>query len=118
MVVLEKRAEASNLVIHVRRHSWRTTLILPAAGRSVSYFEVSDSPLLHTVADLARERAGIRVTELAALLNLDTAVAAELARRVVSGCACDCFVCKSARIAGEPAQSAVVGSVSITFDTE
>jgi hypothetical protein len=89
-----------------------------AAGHSVRFFDVADSPLLHTIADLARERPGIRVTQLAALLNLDTAVAAELARQVVSGCACYCFVCKSARVAGEPVRPVVSGSVSITFDAE
>src|SRR5215470_17349053 len=61
-----------------------------AAGHSVRYFDVADSPLLHTIADLARERPGIRVTELAALLNLDTAVTAELAGQVVSGSDCSC----------------------------
>jgi hypothetical protein len=55
-----------------------------AAGHSVRFFDVADSPLLHTVADLAKERPGIRVSELASLLNLDPAVAAYLAWQVLS----------------------------------
>lgn len=83
-----------------------------AAGRSVRFADVTDSPLMHTVADLARERPGIRVSELAALLSLDPATAAELARRVVSGQPCGCFVCQSARVVAEP------GSVTVMFDAE
>jgi hypothetical protein len=37
----------------------------------------------HAMAELARERPGIRVSELAGLLNLDAAEAANVARRVV-----------------------------------
>jgi hypothetical protein len=55
-----------------------------AAGHSVRFFDVADSPLLHTVADLARERPGICFSELASLLNLDPGVAADLARQVES----------------------------------
>ena len=55
-----------------------------AAGHSVRFFDVADSPLLHTVTDLARERPGIGVSELASLLNLDPAVADDLARDVVN----------------------------------
>lgn len=80
------------------------------AGHAVRYADVTDSPLLHTVADLARERPGIRVSELAALLNLDPLVAAELARQVVSGRPCVCFVCQPGRVIAEP------GSVAIAFD--
>ena len=65
-----------------------------AAGHSVRFFDVADSPLLHTVADLAKERPGIGVSELASLLNLDPVVAAELACQVASE------------------------SVRVTFDTE
>jgi hypothetical protein len=54
-----------------------------AAGRWARFPDVADSPLLHTITDLARERPGIRVTELASLLNLDPAVADDLARQVV-----------------------------------
>ena len=53
------------------------------AGHAVRFFDVADSPLLHTVADLARERPGIRVSELAALLNLDLGVACDLARQAI-----------------------------------
>ena len=55
-----------------------------AAGHSVRFFDVADSPLLHTVTDLARERPGIRVSELASLLNLDPAVVVDLAHQVVN----------------------------------
>lgn len=88
------------------------------AGCSVQYFDVGDSPLLHTIADLARERPGIRVSRLAELLNLDTADTAELARQVVSGGVCDCFVCKANRAAGEPRQAVAPEALSITFDAE
>lgn len=54
-----------------------------AAGRAARFPDVADSPLLHTIADLARERPGIGVSDLASLLNLDPAVAVELARQVV-----------------------------------
>jgi hypothetical protein len=81
-----------------------------AAGHSVRFADVADSTLLHTVADLARERPGIRVSELASLLNLDPAVAAELARQVVSGQPCVCFVCRPGRVVAEP------GSVTVAFD--
>jgi hypothetical protein len=83
-----------------------------AAGYSVRFLDAADSPLLHTVADLARDRPGIRVTELASLLNLDPADAAELARQVVSGTPCSCFVCQSARPVAER------GSIRITLDAE
>jgi hypothetical protein len=89
-----------------------------AAGHAVRFFDVADSPLLHTITDLAKERPGIRVSELASLLNLDPAVATELARQVVSGIACACFVCRSARAAAEPAHRVAPGSVRITFDAE
>jgi hypothetical protein len=54
-----------------------------AAGRSVRFVDARDSPLLYTITDLARERPGIRVSELASLLNLTPPVAADLARQVV-----------------------------------
>jgi hypothetical protein len=89
-----------------------------AAGHSVRFFDVADSPLLHTIADLAKERPGIRVSELASLLNLDQAVAADLARQVVAGRACCCFVCRAARVAGEEGHQVAAGSVNITLDVE
>ncbi len=55
-----------------------------AAGHSVRFVDVTDSPLLYTVTDLARERPGIRVSELASLLNLNPIVAGNLARQVVA----------------------------------
>jgi hypothetical protein len=45
-----------------------------AAGRWARFADVADSPLPHTITDLARERPGI---------NLDPATAADLARQVV-----------------------------------
>jgi hypothetical protein len=53
------------------------------AGHSVRFFDVADSPLMHTVIDLARERPGIRVSELASLLNLDPTVVGDLARQAI-----------------------------------
>jgi hypothetical protein len=53
------------------------------AGHSVRFFDVADSPLLHTIIDLARERPGIRVSELASLLNLEPTVAGYLARQAI-----------------------------------
>ena len=82
------------------------------AGHSVRFADVADSPLMHTIADLAKERPGIRVSELASLLNLNPPVAAELARRVVSGSPCGCFVCQSSHAVVEP------GAVRVTFDAE
>ncbi len=80
------------------------------AGHAVRFADVTDSTLMHTIADLARERTGIRASELASLLNLDAAVASELARLVVSGEPCVCFVCRPGRVLAE------AGSVSVTFD--
>jgi hypothetical protein len=80
------------------------------AGHKVRFPDVVDSPLLHSVADLACERPGIGVSELALLLNLEPVVAAELARQVVSGQPCVCFACEPGRVVAE------LGSVSITFD--
>ena len=54
------------------------------AGRSVRYVDPLDGSHGDTIADLARARPGIRVSELARLLNLEDDVAAELARRAVA----------------------------------
>ncbi|QDU68064.1 ChaN family lipoprotein [Engelhardtia mirabilis] len=51
------------------------------AGRRVRFADPLDSSLDCTMADLARARPGIKVGELASLLNLDIDLAAELARR-------------------------------------
>lgn len=83
-----------------------------AGGHAVRFADVVDSPLMHTIADLASERPGIRVSDLAELLNLDPATAATLARQVVSGHPCRCFVCSPGCVVAEP------GSVGITFDAE
>jgi hypothetical protein len=53
------------------------------AGHSVRFFDVADSPSLHTVTDLARERPGSRVSDLASLLSLNPGVAGDLARQAI-----------------------------------
>lgn len=64
-------------------------------GRSVRYLDPENSGLDVTIADLARERPRIRVSELATLLNLDPQMASRLARR-----------------------AAKEGGIEITFDAE
>ena len=54
-----------------------------AAGHSVRFVDPLCSSLCWTVLDLAKERPGIRVTELAALLNLDLQLAEQLAQQAV-----------------------------------
>jgi hypothetical protein len=55
------------------------------AGRSVRFLDpVGDSSLKWTIADLARERPGIRVSDLCSLLNIDREIAVTIARRVVT----------------------------------
>jgi len=54
------------------------------AGRSVRFLEPETSASLRwTVVDLAKARPGIRISELAALLNLDMDVASALAKRAI-----------------------------------
>jgi hypothetical protein len=55
-----------------------------AAGRSVRFVDPMNSSLRWTIQDLARNRPGIRVSELANLLNLDLELATTLARAAVS----------------------------------
>lgn len=55
------------------------------AGRSVRFVDPLNSSLRWTVVDLAKERPGIRVSELAALLNIERPLAEELAVRAVQG---------------------------------
>ena len=52
------------------------------SGKSVRWADLADSSLLATIADLAQGRPGIRVSELASLLNLDPVDAAGLARQI------------------------------------
>jgi hypothetical protein len=55
-----------------------------AAGHSVRWADpVGDSSLEWTMADLARQRPGIRISELAELLNLDEETAAIIADKAV-----------------------------------
>ena len=54
------------------------------AGRSVSFLDPLTSSMRYTVEDLAKERPGIRVSELASLLSLDQETAETLARRAES----------------------------------
>jgi hypothetical protein len=53
------------------------------AGKSVRFVDPLNSSLRWTVADLAKETPGIRVSKLMTLLNLDYETAAELALRAV-----------------------------------
>jgi hypothetical protein len=50
------------------------------AGRSVIYADPLNSSLVWTVGDLAKARPGIKLSELASLLNVSTDLAADLAR--------------------------------------
>ncbi len=52
-------------------------------GISVRFLDPMDSSLAWTIADLAKERPGIAISEIAKLLNLDMEVAKELATKVV-----------------------------------
>ena len=52
-------------------------------GKQVQFFDIENSSLLWTMADLARERPGISVSRLAWLLNLTPETALKLARKVV-----------------------------------
>ena len=55
-----------------------------AAGRSVRWVDpLRSSDLLNTIVDLARQRPGIRVSELASLLNIDFETAATIADQAV-----------------------------------
>jgi len=51
------------------------------AGRSVTFADPLNSSLVHTVRDLAKARPGIRIPELASLLNVSNDLAAALAQR-------------------------------------
>jgi len=54
-------------------------------GRSVRFMDpIGSSSLFATITDLARERPGIAVSELSRLLNLEHAIAEEIARAVVA----------------------------------
>jgi len=52
-------------------------------GRSVRFMDPMESSLSWTIADLAKERPGIAISEVAKLLNLDMEVAKELAEKAV-----------------------------------
>lgn len=81
-------------------------------GHQFSFLNVEDSPMMHTIVELAKERPGISTTDLASLLNITSTVATELARKVVSGKPCLCFVCQTGRVLAER------GSVVVRFDEE
>lgn len=53
------------------------------AGRSVRFIEPFESSLTVTIVDLARERPGILVSEIARLLNLDAELAIGLSERAI-----------------------------------
>jgi hypothetical protein len=52
------------------------------AGKSVRFFDPLNSSLRWTVADLAKDKPGINVSEIAQLLNLEVDLAVELATKV------------------------------------
>lgn len=52
-------------------------------GHSVRFVDPLDSSLSWTAADLARERPGIHVSEMAQLLNLDLSLAEEIAKKAI-----------------------------------
>lgn len=54
------------------------------AGRSVTFVDPLNSSLRYTVIDLATEHPGIRISELAALLNIEPELAESLARQAVA----------------------------------
>jgi hypothetical protein len=53
------------------------------AGRSVRFLDPADSSMPHTIADLARARPGIAVTEIAKLLSVEVRLATILATRAM-----------------------------------
>lgn len=53
------------------------------AGKSVRFMDPMNSSLRWTIQDLAKARPGIRVSELASLLNLDANLASSLAREAM-----------------------------------
>jgi hypothetical protein len=52
-------------------------------GRSVRFVDPMDSSMAWTIADLAKERPGITISEIAKLLNLDMELAKDLAKKAV-----------------------------------
>jgi hypothetical protein len=52
-------------------------------GRSVRFVDPYESSLPYTIADLAKERPGIRISEIAKLLNLDIELAIELSKKAI-----------------------------------
>jgi hypothetical protein len=81
----EVRAAVENNIWPVDFDRYETLLRLgKAAGHSVTFLDpVGDSSLSWTMQDLARERPGIRLDELAALLNLDRDTAMVIAREAI-----------------------------------
>lgn len=53
------------------------------AGKRVRFLDPLNSSLRWTVSDLAKDRPGISIIEIAELLNLEIDLAEELARKVV-----------------------------------
>lgn len=52
------------------------------AGKSVRFLDPLNSSLRWTISDLAKDRPGINIPEIAKLLNLDMELAEEIARKV------------------------------------
>lgn len=91
-VILVRRLEARELTEILGNNGWpsdfdryETLLRLGrAAGHTVQWVDpINDSSLEWTMADLARERPGITVVELAELLDLDEETAFAIADRAV-----------------------------------
>jgi hypothetical protein len=87
-VFVLRRLREEELTAILAEHTWpqdfdRYEVLLQhgqEAGHSVRWVDpIADSSLLETVVDLARERPGIRVSEMCALLNIDVGLAMQLA---------------------------------------
>lgn len=62
------------------------------AGRSVRFLDPLNSSLVYTVCDLAKARPGIRISELASLLNVSNDLAVALAQRAAKNESLDIIV--------------------------
>lgn len=52
-------------------------------GRSVRFVDPMDSSMIYTIADLAKEKPGITVSEIASLLSLDKELAEDMCRKAM-----------------------------------
>jgi hypothetical protein len=96
-IFIMRRVEAPEVEALLRDNVWppgfdRYEALLEIGtkyGHQARFLDPENSSLPWTIADLARERPGIAVSDLARLLNLTPDVAAKLARRVVDHDAVD-----------------------------